>query len=153
MDALQADIDQLEAEKAELKQRINNQSKMTIEGLVSRGPPASGIASIVQGSAEGKLLCGYDHLLKVFDDRCDEFNLLKSNLNQLVMRCFACSWCNCTTRITVNVLFLPNTNPILGITNLSKFPSPFSRSLLSRCASISGRTTAGSGLSSPQAAG
>uniref|UniRef100_A0A4W6EMV9 Dynactin subunit 1 n=1 Tax=Lates calcarifer TaxID=8187 RepID=A0A4W6EMV9_LATCA len=49
MDALQADIDQLEAEKAELKQRINNQSKMTIEGL--RGSPASGIASIVQGSA------------------------------------------------------------------------------------------------------
>uniref|UniRef100_A0A665VF35 Dynactin subunit 1 n=1 Tax=Echeneis naucrates TaxID=173247 RepID=A0A665VF35_ECHNA len=51
MDALQADIDQLEAEKAELKQRINNQSKITIEGL--RGPPASGIASIVQGSAGG----------------------------------------------------------------------------------------------------
>ncbi|XP_067379402.1 dynactin subunit 1-like isoform X2 [Channa argus] len=51
MDALQADIDQLEAEKAELKQRINNQSKMTIEGL--RGPSASGIASIVQGSVGG----------------------------------------------------------------------------------------------------
>ncbi|XP_068443495.1 dynactin subunit 1-like isoform X2 [Clinocottus analis] len=51
MDALQADIDQLEAEKAELKQRINNQSKMTIEGL--RATPASGIASIVQGSAGG----------------------------------------------------------------------------------------------------
>ncbi|XP_055363106.1 dynactin subunit 1-like isoform X6 [Betta splendens] len=51
MDALQADIDQLEAEKAELKQRINSQSKMTIEGL--RGPAASGIASIVQGSAGG----------------------------------------------------------------------------------------------------
>ncbi|XP_041635097.1 dynactin subunit 1-like isoform X2 [Cheilinus undulatus] len=51
MDALQADIDQLEAEKAELKQRINNQSKMTIEGL--RGPAASGISSIVQGSAGG----------------------------------------------------------------------------------------------------
>ncbi|XP_029310303.1 dynactin subunit 1-like isoform X2 [Cottoperca gobio] len=51
MDALQADIDQLEAEKAELKQRINSQSKMTIEGL--RAPPASGIASIVQGSAGG----------------------------------------------------------------------------------------------------
>uniref|UniRef100_UPI0037E9083D dynactin subunit 1-like isoform X2 n=1 Tax=Semicossyphus pulcher TaxID=241346 RepID=UPI0037E9083D len=51
MDALQADIDQLEAEKAELKQRINNQSKMTIEGL--RGPPSSGIASVVQGSAGG----------------------------------------------------------------------------------------------------
>ncbi|XP_045921598.1 dynactin subunit 1-like isoform X3 [Micropterus dolomieu] len=49
MDALQADIDQLEAEKAELKQRITSQSKMTIEGL--RGPPATGIASIVQGSA------------------------------------------------------------------------------------------------------
>ncbi|XP_054608464.1 dynactin subunit 1-like isoform X3 [Dunckerocampus dactyliophorus] len=49
MDALQADIDQLEAEKAELKQRINNQSKMTIEGL--RGMPASGIASVVQGPA------------------------------------------------------------------------------------------------------
>ncbi|KAM9426789.1 dynactin subunit 1-like isoform 2-T2 [Pholidichthys leucotaenia] len=51
MDALQADIDQLEAEKAELKLRITNQSKMTIEGL--RGPPASGIASIIQGSAAG----------------------------------------------------------------------------------------------------
>ncbi|XP_017283531.1 dynactin subunit 1-like isoform X7 [Kryptolebias marmoratus] len=49
MDALQADIDQLEAEKAELKQRIHNQSKMTIEGL--RAPPASGISSIVHGSA------------------------------------------------------------------------------------------------------
>ncbi|XP_053198984.1 dynactin subunit 1-like isoform X3 [Scomber japonicus] len=49
MDALQADIDQLEAEKAELKQRITNQSKMTIEGL--RGQAASGIASVVQGSA------------------------------------------------------------------------------------------------------
>ncbi|CAL8241564.1 unnamed protein product [Merluccius merluccius] len=50
MDALQADIDQLEAEKAELKQRLSNQSKMTIEGL--RGQQAaSGIASIVQGTA------------------------------------------------------------------------------------------------------
>lgn len=55
MDALQADIDQLEAEKAELKQRINTQSKMTIEGL--RAPSASGIASIVQGSAGGNY-CG-----------------------------------------------------------------------------------------------
>lgn len=51
MDALQADIDQLEVEKAELKQRLNTQSKMTIEGL--RGGPASGIAS-VQGSGGGK---------------------------------------------------------------------------------------------------
>ncbi|XP_038135050.1 dynactin subunit 1-like isoform X3 [Cyprinodon tularosa] len=53
MDALQADIDQLEAEKAELKQRIHNQSKMTIEGL--RAPPGAGISSIVQGSAGGGL--------------------------------------------------------------------------------------------------
>lgn len=53
MDALQADIDQLEAEKAELKQRINNQSKMTMEGL--RGSQGSGIASIVTcGITPGK---------------------------------------------------------------------------------------------------
>ncbi|XP_037388854.1 dynactin subunit 1a isoform X3 [Pygocentrus nattereri] len=56
MDALQADIDQLEAEKAELKQRLNNQSRMTIEGL--RGPPASGIASIVTGTASGGIVSG-----------------------------------------------------------------------------------------------
>ncbi|KAG5261271.1 hypothetical protein AALO_G00301970 [Alosa alosa] len=49
MDALQADIDQLESEKAELKQRLGNQSRMTIEGL--RPPPASGIASIVTGTS------------------------------------------------------------------------------------------------------
>ncbi|XP_009083099.1 PREDICTED: dynactin subunit 1, partial [Acanthisitta chloris] len=49
MDALQADIDQLESEKLELKQRLNNQSKRTIEGL--RGAPASGVASIVSGIA------------------------------------------------------------------------------------------------------
>uniref|UniRef100_A0A4W5NA21 Dynactin subunit 1 n=1 Tax=Hucho hucho TaxID=62062 RepID=A0A4W5NA21_9TELE len=51
MDALQADIDQLEAEKAELKQRLSNQTKVTIEGL--RAPPASGIASIISGTAGG----------------------------------------------------------------------------------------------------
>nr|XP_055074249.1 dynactin subunit 1a isoform X4 [Misgurnus anguillicaudatus] len=50
MDALQADIDQLESEKAELKQRINNQSRAT-EGL--RGPQASGIASIVTATGTG----------------------------------------------------------------------------------------------------
>ncbi|XP_055074245.2 dynactin subunit 1a isoform X3 [Misgurnus anguillicaudatus] len=50
MDALQADIDQLESEKAELKQRINNQSRAT-EGL--RGPQASGIASIVTATGAG----------------------------------------------------------------------------------------------------
>ncbi|XP_026879379.2 dynactin subunit 1 isoform X4 [Electrophorus electricus] len=48
MDALQADIDQLEAEKTELRQRIHSQSKITIEGL--RGSPASGIASFVTGA-------------------------------------------------------------------------------------------------------
>uniref|UniRef100_A0A671P374 Dynactin subunit 1 n=1 Tax=Sinocyclocheilus anshuiensis TaxID=1608454 RepID=A0A671P374_9TELE len=51
MDALQADIDQLESEKAELKQRISNQPRAT-EGF--RGPQASGIASIVTGTAAGK---------------------------------------------------------------------------------------------------
>lgn len=52
MDALQADIDQLESEKAELKQRVNSQSKMTIDGLRGTGP--SGIASIVTGVAGGE---------------------------------------------------------------------------------------------------
>lgn len=56
MDALQADIDQLEAEKAELKQRLNSQSRMTIEGL--RGTPASGIASIVTGGSTGGVVSG-----------------------------------------------------------------------------------------------
>lgn len=52
MDTLQADIDQLEAEKAELKQRLNSQSKRTIEGL--RGPPPSDIAALVSGIAGGE---------------------------------------------------------------------------------------------------
>lgn len=52
MDALQADIDQLESEKAELKQRLNSQSKMTIDGLRGTGP--SGIASIVTGVSGGE---------------------------------------------------------------------------------------------------
>ncbi|XP_072858317.2 dynactin subunit 1 isoform X8 [Pogona vitticeps] len=51
MDALQADIDQLESEKVELKQRLSNQSKRTIEGL--RGPPPSGIASVISGITGG----------------------------------------------------------------------------------------------------
>ncbi|XP_051996493.1 dynactin subunit 1a isoform X1 [Xyrauchen texanus] len=55
MDALQADIDQLESEKAELKQRVNNQSRAA-EGF--RGPQASGIASIVTGTAAGGLSAG-----------------------------------------------------------------------------------------------
>ncbi|KAK7909373.1 hypothetical protein WMY93_014057 [Mugilogobius chulae] len=49
MDALQADIDQLEAEKAELKQRLNNQSKLTVESL--RGTAGGSIAAVMQGSA------------------------------------------------------------------------------------------------------
>lgn len=52
MDALQADIDQLESEKLELKQRLNSQSKRTIEGL--RGAPASGIASVISGITGGE---------------------------------------------------------------------------------------------------
>ena len=51
MDALQADIDQLEAEKAELKQRLNSQAKRTIEGR--RGPPPSDISMLVCGTAGG----------------------------------------------------------------------------------------------------
>lgn len=51
MDALQADIDQLESEKAELKQRVSSQSKVGLEG---RGGAASGIASIVTGIAGGE---------------------------------------------------------------------------------------------------
>ncbi|XP_077136512.1 dynactin subunit 1 isoform X2 [Ranitomeya variabilis] len=47
MDALQADIDQLESEKAELRQRLSNQSKRTIEGL--RGSPVSSILSGMAG--------------------------------------------------------------------------------------------------------
>ncbi|XP_023208089.1 dynactin subunit 1 isoform X9 [Xiphophorus maculatus] len=56
MDALQADIDQLESEKTELKQRINNQSKMTADGL--RGSSPSGIASMVSGIAGGNMMAG-----------------------------------------------------------------------------------------------
>ncbi|XP_073506721.1 dynactin subunit 1 isoform X8 [Phyllobates terribilis] len=50
MDALQADIDQLESEKAELRQRLSNQSKRTIEGL--RGSPVASIVSGVAGEEE-----------------------------------------------------------------------------------------------------
>ncbi|KAM9777342.1 dynactin subunit 1 [Neosynchiropus ocellatus] len=53
MDALQADIDQLESEKAELKQRINSQSKMGADGLRAG---QSGIASIVSGVTGVNLL-------------------------------------------------------------------------------------------------
>ncbi|XP_066515730.1 dynactin subunit 1a isoform X2 [Hoplias malabaricus] len=56
MDALQADIDQLEAEKAELKQRLSSQTRVAVEGV--RGSPASGIASIVTGTAAGGGIVG-----------------------------------------------------------------------------------------------
>uniref|UniRef100_A0A671P249 Dynactin subunit 1 n=1 Tax=Sinocyclocheilus anshuiensis TaxID=1608454 RepID=A0A671P249_9TELE len=62
MDALQADIDQLESEKAELKQRISNQPRAT-EGF--RGPQASGIASIVTGTAAG--VSGVSGVVQVVD--------------------------------------------------------------------------------------
>uniref|UniRef100_A0AAY4B781 Dynactin subunit 1 n=1 Tax=Denticeps clupeoides TaxID=299321 RepID=A0AAY4B781_9TELE len=51
MDALQADIDQLESEKAELKLRLNSQSKMTTDGL--RGSTVSGVASVITGITGG----------------------------------------------------------------------------------------------------
>ncbi|KAJ8398916.1 hypothetical protein AAFF_G00418240 [Aldrovandia affinis] len=51
MDALQADIDQLESEKMELKQRLSNQTKMTIEGLRGAGP--STVASVAMAPAGG----------------------------------------------------------------------------------------------------
>ncbi|XP_039189757.1 dynactin subunit 1 isoform X4 [Crotalus tigris] len=50
MDALQADIDQLESEKLELKQRLSNQSKHTIQGLRGAASP-SGIASVISSIA------------------------------------------------------------------------------------------------------
>uniref|UniRef100_A0A673YD21 Dynactin subunit 1 n=1 Tax=Salmo trutta TaxID=8032 RepID=A0A673YD21_SALTR len=56
MDALQADIDQLESEKADLKQRLNSQSKMTMDGL--RGAPTLGIASVVTGMTGGYMAPG-----------------------------------------------------------------------------------------------
>ncbi|XP_028854196.1 dynactin subunit 1 isoform X3 [Denticeps clupeoides] len=57
MDALQADIDQLESEKAELKLRLNSQSKMTTDGL--RGSTVSGVASVITGitGEEQKGMC------------------------------------------------------------------------------------------------
>uniref|UniRef100_A0AAZ3SUD4 Dynactin subunit 1 n=1 Tax=Oncorhynchus tshawytscha TaxID=74940 RepID=A0AAZ3SUD4_ONCTS len=70
MDALQADIDQLESEKADLKQRLNSQSKMTMDGL--RGVPASGIWGIVfpnRNLEPFKTCCySYSHLLGDYSD-------------------------------------------------------------------------------------
>lgn len=54
MDALQADIDQLESEKAELKQRLNSQSKMSGDGALRGAPGPTGVASIVGGMAAGE---------------------------------------------------------------------------------------------------
>uniref|UniRef100_A0A8C1ZKA3 Dynactin subunit 1 n=1 Tax=Cyprinus carpio TaxID=7962 RepID=A0A8C1ZKA3_CYPCA len=67
MDALQADIDQLEAEKAELKQRISNQSRAA-EGF--RGPQVSGIASIVTATTcvcSGGMAAGVSGEVQVVD--------------------------------------------------------------------------------------
>uniref|UniRef100_A0A671P4D5 Dynactin subunit 1 n=1 Tax=Sinocyclocheilus anshuiensis TaxID=1608454 RepID=A0A671P4D5_9TELE len=68
MDALQADIDQLESEKAELKQRISNQPRAT-EGF--RGPQASGIASIVTGTAGCAIYIVCDNIVIVVLTMCD----------------------------------------------------------------------------------
>uniref|UniRef100_A0A8C1BWK8 Dynactin subunit 1 n=1 Tax=Cyprinus carpio carpio TaxID=630221 RepID=A0A8C1BWK8_CYPCA len=82
MDALQADIDQLEAEKAELKQRISNQSRAA-EGF--RGPQVSGIASIVTAttaaSASAQLL-EQTARLKSLSDALDK---LKGEVSQHVV--------------------------------------------------------------------
>lgn len=53
MDTLQADIDQLESEKLELKQRLNSQSKISADGTL-RGTGPSGIASMVSGITGGE---------------------------------------------------------------------------------------------------
>ncbi|XP_078668175.1 dynactin subunit 1-like isoform X46 [Branchiostoma floridae x Branchiostoma belcheri] len=54
MDALQADIDSLEAEKAELKLRMNQMSKRSLlEGLTRHQAAPSGIAAVVAGAASG----------------------------------------------------------------------------------------------------
>ena len=51
MDALQADIDTLEAEKVEMKEKLKSVSKrVLIEGM-SRQSSQSGIAGIVLGTA------------------------------------------------------------------------------------------------------
>ena len=50
MDALQADIDTLEHEKAELKERLKVLSKKTLlEGLTRQSNASSGIAALVAG--------------------------------------------------------------------------------------------------------
>ncbi|XP_078588234.1 dynactin subunit 1-like isoform X35 [Branchiostoma floridae x Branchiostoma japonicum] len=54
MDALQGDIDSLEAEKAELKLRLNQMSKRSLlEGLTRHQAAPSGIAAVVAGAASG----------------------------------------------------------------------------------------------------
>lgn len=92
MDALQADIDQLESEKAELKQRVNSQSKMSADGLRGTGP--SGIASITAGITGGgsEMLCLHNikiNILKLFlSDFSPRFNSGDS-LNPLsLLSCF-----------------------------------------------------------------
>ena len=50
MDALQADIDQLESEKAELEQRLSNQTKMTTKDLQA----PSSIASVAIAAIGGE---------------------------------------------------------------------------------------------------
>ena len=54
MDALQADIDALEQEKLELKEKLKIISKKTLLEGLSRQTNQSGIAAIVTGSVKGQ---------------------------------------------------------------------------------------------------
>ncbi|XP_029450698.1 dynactin subunit 1-like isoform X3 [Rhinatrema bivittatum] len=84
MDALQADIDQLESEKTELRQRLNNQSKRTAEGA-----PVSGVTSLVTGIAgamsSGQLMGSASGPVQVKDSPLllQQIDALRLSLNHL----------------------------------------------------------------------
>ena len=64
MDALQADIDALEHEKADLKERLKVLSKKTLLEGLSRQTSQSGISTVVSANA-GSCLCTHTLLLMV----------------------------------------------------------------------------------------
>lgn len=78
MDALQADIDQLESEKAELKQRLSSQSKTGLEG---RGGAASAIASAVTGIAGGERRAQVTMATELVSGGAADTSSLKSLIN------------------------------------------------------------------------
>nr|XP_033809846.1 dynactin subunit 1-like isoform X2 [Geotrypetes seraphini] len=84
MDALQADIDQLESEKTELRQRLNNQSKRTIEGT-----SVSGVAAVVTGVAgavsSGQLLGSSSGPVQIKDSPLllQQIDALRLTINRL----------------------------------------------------------------------